>query len=239
VTEFPGAPDRPVRVVIADDHPVFLAGLRTLVEECPQLEYAGQASDGQEAVEVCTAARPDVVLMDIRMPAVSGIDATRQILDARPGTGVLMLTMLEDDTSVLAAMRAGARGYILKGAHPDQILRAIIAVAAGEVIFGAALAARMAEFFRGGPGRIAPAFANLSQREHDVLDLIAAGEPNATIASRLGLSEKTIRNNVSAILAKLQVSDRSAAIVRARDAGLGGRVGTDRGGTDRGGHRTS
>jgi DNA-binding NarL/FixJ family response regulator len=163
-----------------------------------------------------------VVLMDIRMPAVSGIDATRQILDARPGTGVLILTMLEDDTSVLAAMRAGARGYILKGAHPDQILRAIIAVAAGEVIFGAALAARMAEFFRGGPGRIAPAFANLSQREHDVLDLIAAGEPNATIASRLGLSEKTIRNNVSAILAKLQVSDRSAAIVRARDAGLGG-----------------
>jgi DNA-binding NarL/FixJ family response regulator len=226
VTEFPAAPDRPIRVVIADDHPVFRDGLRTLVEESPWLEYAGQASDGQEAVEVCAAAKPDVVLMDIRMPGVSGIDATRQILDARPGTGVLMLTMLEDDTSVLAAMRAGARGYILKGAHPDQILRAITAVAAGEVIFGAALAARMAEFFRGGgPGRIAPAFANLSQREHDVLDLIAAGEPNTAIARRLGLSEKTIRNNVSAILAKLQVSDRSAAIVRARNAGLGSRGG--------------
>ena len=223
MTSLPTDPGQPVRVVIADDHPVFLAGLRTLVEETPGLEYAGQASGGHEAVEVCAAAQPDVVLMDIRMPGISGIDATRQILDTRPRTGVLMLTMLEDDTSVLAAMRAGARGYILKGAHPDQIVRAITAVAAGEVIFGAALAARMAEFFRGGPGRVAPAFANLSQREHDVLDLIAAGESNASIAGRLGLSEKTIRNNVSAIFAKLQVSDRPAAIVRARDAGLGGR----------------
>ena len=133
--------------------------------------------------------------------------------------------MLEDDTSVLAAMRAGARGYILKGAAPDQIIRAINAVAAGEVIFGAALAARMAAFFRGGPSRIAPAFAQLTQREHDVLDLIAAGDANTAIARRLGLSEKTIRNNVSAILTKLQVTDRSAAIVRARDAGLGGRGG--------------
>jgi DNA-binding NarL/FixJ family response regulator len=225
VSEFPAGPDQPIRVVIADDHPVFRAGLRTLVEESPQLEYAGQASHGLEVVEVCAAVQPDVVLMDIRMPGVSGIDATRQILDARPGTGVLMLTMLEDDTSVLAAMRAGARGYVLKGAHPDQILRAITAVAAGEVIFGAALAARMTEFFHGGPARIKPAFANLSQREHDVLDLIAAGESNTAIARRLGLSEKTIRNNVSAILAKLQVSDRSAAIVRARDAGLGSRGG--------------
>ena len=225
MTGFPADPGRLIRVVIADDHPVFRGGLRTLVEESPQLEYAGQASDGREAVEVCAAAQPDVVLMDIRMPGISGIDATRQILDARPGTGVLMLTMLEDDTSVLAAMRAGARGYVLKGAHPDQILRAVTAVAAGEVIFGAALATRMAEFFRGGPSRVKPAFANLSQREHDVLDLIAAGEPNTAIARQLGLSEKTIRNNVSAILAKLQVSDRSAAIVRARDAGLGGRGG--------------
>jgi DNA-binding NarL/FixJ family response regulator len=223
VTDSAADPTRPIRVVIADDHPVFRAGLRTLVDESPPLEYAGQAADGQEAVEVCAATQPDVVLMDIRMPGVSGIDATRQILGTRPGTGVLMLTMLEDDTSVLAAMRAGARGYILKGAHPDQILRAITAVASGEVIFGAALAARMAAFFRGGPARIAPAFASLSQREHDVLDLIAAGEPNPAIARQLGLSEKTIRNNVSAILAKLQVSDRSAAIVRARDAGLGGR----------------
>ena len=162
------------------------------------------------------------------MPGVNGIDATRQIVTATPGTGVLMLTMLEDDTSVLAAMRAGARGYILKGAHPDQILRAISAVAAGEVIFGAALAVRMAAFFRGGPGRIAPAFANLSQREHEVLDLIAAGESNTAIAARLALSEKTVRNNVSAILTKLQVTDRSAAIVRARNAGLGGTATGDR-----------
>ena len=149
MTDCPSEPAPPIRVVIADDHPVFLAGLRTLVEESPQLEYAGQAAHGAEAVQVCAAAQPDVVLMDIRMPGVNGIDATRQIVTATPGTGVLMLTMLEDDTSVLAAMRAGARGYILKGAHPDQILRAISAVAAGEVIFGAALAARMAAFFRG------------------------------------------------------------------------------------------
>jgi DNA-binding NarL/FixJ family response regulator len=222
VTECPREPAPPIRVVIADDHPVFLAGLRTLVEESPQLQYAGQAAHGAEAVQVCAATQPDVVLMDIRMPGVNGIDATRQIVTATPGTGVLMLTMLEDDTSVLAAMRAGARGYILKGAHPDQILRAISAVAAGEVIFGAALAARMAAFFRGTPGRVAPAFASLSQREHEVLDLIAAGESNTAIATRLALSEKTIRNNVSAILTKLQVTDRSAAIVRARNAGLGG-----------------
>jgi DNA-binding NarL/FixJ family response regulator len=228
VTECPREPAGPIRVVIADDHPVFLAGLRTLVEESPQLEYAGQAAHGAEAVQVCAATQPDVVLMDIRMPGVNGIDATRQIVTATPGTGVLMLTMLEDDTSVLAAMRAGARGYILKGAHPDQILRAISAVAAGEVIFGAALAARMAAFFRGASGRIPPAFANLSQREHEVLDLIAAGESNTAIATRLALSEKTIRNNVSAILTKLQVTDRSAAIVRARNAGLGGSATGDR-----------
>jgi DNA-binding NarL/FixJ family response regulator len=215
-----------IGVVVADDQAIVRAGFRALIDSEPDLVVLGEAANGADAVAVTSRTSPDVVLMDIRMPGVSGIDATRQILDARPGTGVLMLTMLEDDTSVLAAMRAGARGYILKGAHPDQILRAITAVAAGEVIFGAALAARMAEFFRGGgPGRIAPAFANLSQREHDVLDLIAAGEPNTAIARRLGLSEKTIRNNVSAILAKLQVSDRSAAIVRARNAGLGSRGG--------------
>ena len=210
-----------IRVVVADDHPVFRTGLRTLVEESELLAFAGEAADGRRVVEVCARAEPDVVLMDIRMPEVSGIDATRQILEARPQTGVLMLTMLEDDTSVFAAMRAGARGYILKGADPDQIVRAIVAVAAGEIIFGAALATRMAAFFRGGPRNAAPAFPALSTREHDVLDLIAAGLPNAAIAERLGLSEKTIRNNVSSIFTKLQVTDRPSAIVRARDAGLG------------------
>jgi DNA-binding NarL/FixJ family response regulator len=211
----------PIRVVVADDHPVFRTGLRTLVQESDLLEFAGDAADGRQAVEVCAQAGPDVVLMDIRMPEVSGIDATRQILGARPDTGVLMLTMLEDDTSVFAAMRAGARGYILKGADPDQIVRAIVAVAAGEIIFGAALANRMAAFFRGGTRSAAPAFPALSTREHDVLDLIAGGLSNSAIAERLGLSEKTIRNNVSSIFTKLQVTDRPSAIVRARDAGLG------------------
>jgi DNA-binding NarL/FixJ family response regulator len=185
------------------------------------LEYAGEAADGQQAVAICQQQQPDVVLMDIRMPGVSGIDATRQILATQLQTGVLILTMLEDDTSVFAAMRAGARGYILKGAGPDQIIRAITSVAAGEVIFGAALAARMATYFRTGSRNPAPAFPSLSSREHDILDLIAAGQSNTAIAERLALSEKTIRNNVSSIFAKLQVTDRSAAVIRARDAGLG------------------
>ncbi|WP_426512510.1 response regulator [Dactylosporangium sp. McL0621] len=210
-----------IRVVVADDHPVFRNGLRTLVEESPGLTYAGEAADGRQAVEVCAAAEPDVVLMDIRMPEVSGIDATRRILAARPQTAVLMLTMLEDDTSVFAAMRAGARGYILKGADEEQILRAVTAVAAGEVIFGAAVAARMAAFFQGGQRSAAPAFPALSAREHDILELIAGGLSNPAIAQRLALSEKTVRNNVSSIFAKLRVADRAEAIVRARDAGLG------------------
>jgi DNA-binding NarL/FixJ family response regulator len=210
-----------VRVVVADDHPVFRSGLRTLVEDSPQLEFAGEAADGAAAVDVCRTVRPDVVLMDIRMPGVSGIDATRQILAERPATGVLVLTMLEDDTSVFAAMRAGARGYLLKGAGPDEIERAIVGVAGGELIVGAAMAARVMAFFRAGPRTAAPAFPNLSAREHDILHLIAAGHANAEIAQRLALSEKTVRNNVSAIFTKLQVTDRPAAIVRARNAGLG------------------
>jgi DNA-binding NarL/FixJ family response regulator len=211
----------PIRVVIADDHPVFRSGLRTLVQESPLLEYIGEAADGQQAIALCEHQQPDVILMDIRMPGMSGIDATRQIVAARPGIGVLALTMLEDDTSVFAAMRAGARGYILKGADPDEIIRAITAVAAGEVIFGAALAARMATFFRSGSRSALAAFPGLSTREHDILDLIAAGWSNPAIAGQLALREKTVRNNVSNILARLQVADRSAAIVRARDAGLG------------------
>ena len=207
-----------IRVVVADDHPVFRSGLRTLLEESPGLEYAGEAADGEQAVVVCDEQRPDVVLMDIRMPGLSGIEAARQVPE---GTRVLMLTMLEDDTSVFAAMRAGARGYVLKGAAPDDILRAITAVAAGEIIFGAAIAARMTEFFHAGARAAERPFPTLSTREHDILGLIAAGDSNATIAARLGLSEKTVRNNVSNIFTKLRVADRATAIVRARNAGLG------------------
>ncbi|GAA1283198.1 DNA-binding response regulator [Planotetraspora silvatica] len=213
--------DKPIRVAIADDHPMFRSGLRTLVEESPHLEFAGEAGDGEEALAICADTRPDVILMDIRMPGTSGVEATRRILAGQPAIGVLMLTMLEDDTSVFAAMRAGARGYILKGAAPDEIVRAVVAVAAGEAIFGAALATRMAHFFATGPRGGAHPFAALSSRERDVLDLIAAGHSNAVIAARLALSEKTIRNNVSSIFAKLQVVDRPTAIVRAREAGLG------------------
>jgi DNA-binding NarL/FixJ family response regulator len=214
-------PAAPIRVAVADDHPVFLSGLRGLIEDSPVLEFAGAASDGVEAVALCAEARPDVVLLDIHMPGMSGIEATRRILEAEPTTGVLMLTMLEDDTSLFAALRVGARGYIVKGADPDQITRAITAVAAGEVVVGATLASRVSAFFRAGPRAATPAFPALSPRELDILDLIAAGHGNQAIADRLALSEKTVRNNVSNIFTKLAVSDRAGAIVRAREAGLG------------------
>lgn len=215
-------PERPpIRVLIADDHPVFRSGLRTLVEESPGLTFVAEAANGEQALVACAEFAPDVVLMDIRMPGMSGIDAARRIVSAYPSVGVLMLSMLEDDTSVFAAMRAGARGYVLKGAAPDDIVRAITAVAAGQVILGAALAVRISDFFQSGARQAAKPFPALSSREHDVLNLIAAGHSNSIIAERLALSEKTIRNNVSSIFAKLQVADRSAAIVRAREAGLG------------------
>jgi Response regulator containing a CheY-like receiver domain and an HTH DNA-binding domain len=213
--------ERRIRVLIADDHPVFRSGLQTLVEESATLELAGEAADGEQAVARCLQDTPDVVLMDIRMPGMSGIEATRRILAHDATVGVLMLTMLEDDTSVFAAMRAGARGYVLKGAAPEEIIRAVTAVAAGEVILGAAIAARARELFQTGVHRAAQPFPALSAREHDILDLLAAGHSNGVIAERLALSEKTVRNNVSNIFAKLLVSDRPTAIVRAREAGLG------------------
>jgi len=213
--------EEPIRVVVADDHPMFRAGLRMLVEDSGALELAGEAADGDEAVAVCLTSRPQVVLMDIHMPGASGVEATRRILAELPEVGVLMLTMLEDDTSVFAAMRAGARGYVLKGAAPDDIVRAVTAVAAGEAIFSPALASRMTHFFTAGRGGEPHPFPALSIRERDILDLVAAGRSNAQIAAGLGLSEKTVRNNVSAIFAKLRVADRATAIVQAREAGLG------------------
>jgi DNA-binding NarL/FixJ family response regulator len=212
----------PIRVVVVDDHPMFRAGLRTLVQESPQLALVGEAENAADAVELCLREGPDVVLMDVKMPGGSGVEATREVVGARPEIGVLMLTMLEDDTSVFAAMRAGARGYVLKGAAPEDIVRAVVAVAAGEVIFGAALARRMGHFFTAGRRGEPHPFPELTTRERDVLDLVAGGEPNAAIAGHLGLSEKTVRNNVSSIFAKLLVADRAAAVAKARDAGLGG-----------------
>ncbi len=215
----PGLED--ITVVVVDDHPMFRAGLRTLVEEAEGLALAGEAEDAATAIAVCEEVVPDVVLMDIKMPGSSGIDATRHIAGALPNVAVLMVTMLEDDTSVFAAIRAGARGYILKGATPDDIVRAIRTVAAGEVIFGAALARRMGHFFTAGRDGDAHPFPELTTRERDVLGLIADGRPNADIAASLGLSEKTVRNNVSNIFAKLLVADRAGAVAKARTAGLG------------------
>jgi DNA-binding NarL/FixJ family response regulator len=212
---------RSITVVVVDDHPMFRAGLRTLVEEADGLVLAGEADNAETALEVCEEVVPDVVLMDIKLPGSSGIDATRHIAGALPNVAVLMVTMLEDNTSVFAAMRAGARGYILKGATPADIVRAIRTVASGEVIFGAALAHRMSDYFGASRDGDAHPFPELTMREQDVLGLVADGRSNTDIAVALGLSEKTVRNNVSNIFAKLLVADRAAAVAKARTAGLG------------------
>jgi DNA-binding NarL/FixJ family response regulator len=211
------------RVLLADDHPVYRDGLRLMLDSTGEVEVVGPAPDGAAAVETAARLRPDVVVMDLQMPRLGGVEATRRILAARPETGVLVLTMHEDDESVFAAMLAGARGYLLKGADQNEILRAVSAVAAGEVIFGPALAGRVSAYF----ARIAVArpadapFPQLTGRERDVLELIALGLSNPAIAERLGLSPKTVRNNVSNIFAKLQVANRAEAMAQARDAGLG------------------
>ncbi|GIF45480.1 LuxR family two component transcriptional regulator [Asanoa ferruginea] len=210
-----------VRVVVADDHPLFREGLRALIQDAPGVTLVGVAGDGDEAVEVTLAERPDVVVMDLRMPGRSGVEATRHILRTAPSVAILVVTMVDEDDSVFAAMRAGARGYVLKGADPAEILRAIQVVANGEAIFGPAIAARLTRFFA--TGAAAPAavpFPELTTREREILTLMATGAANATIAARLGLTEKTVRNNVSNVFAKLRVADRAAAVARARDAGL-------------------
>ena len=209
------------RVLIADDHPAFRAGLQLMLADAADLEVIGLAENGDQAVELAEPLRPDVVVMDLRMPGLDGIGATRRLLELDPAVGVVVLTMFEDDDSVFAAMRAGARGYLLKGAEQDEILRAIRAVAAGEVLLGQSIARRVIEHFSSGDGSARAAFPALTERERQVLDLIAAGKGNAVIAHELVLSLKTIRNHVSNIFTKLQVSDRAAAIVKARDAGFG------------------
>ncbi|MGY1606018.1 MULTISPECIES: response regulator [unclassified Geodermatophilus] len=209
-----------MRAVVADDHPVFRQGLRVLLEDLG-VDVVAEAPDGTAAVEAALRERPDVVLMDVQMPGLSGIEATRQLVEQWPEARVLVLTMVADDEAVFAAVQAGALGYVLKGAGQAEIGRALESVAAGQAVYGAEVARRLRAFFTAGSGVVAKPFPELSDREREVLDLIAAGLPNTAIASRLFLSEKTIRNNVTSIFAKLAVRDRAEAVVRAREAGLG------------------
>ena len=214
--------ERTIRVLIADDHAVYRWGLRTLLDSEPDTEVVGEASTGKEVVERAAEIRPDAILMDIQMPGINGIEATRRIIEANQQIGVVILTMYEDDDSVFSAMRAGARGYVLKGAHPSQILKVLRAVARGEAYFGPEIARRLMNFFSSAkPASPVEAFPELTSREVEILDLIAQGHSNAKIAARLYVSPNTVRNHISHIFAKLQVADRAHAIVRAREAGLG------------------
>jgi DNA-binding NarL/FixJ family response regulator len=218
----------PVRVLVADDHPLFRDGLAAMLGAVPDTELVGAAATGIEAVDLSRQSHPDVVLMDLRLPGLNGVEATRQIVADSPHTAVVVLTMFDDDDSVFAALRAGARGYLLKGADQEEIRRAVQAAAAGEVIFGTGLATRVLAYFTAWPRSAPGPFPQLTDREREVLELVAQGRSNTIIAARLQLSQKTIRNHVSNILAKLQVADRAQAIVRARDAGLGRQSGADR-----------
>jgi DNA-binding NarL/FixJ family response regulator len=214
--------DPAVRIVVADDHPLYRRGLAGLLSAVDGWAVVAEESDGVGAVTVAHAEQPDVVVMDLRMPGLDGIEATRRIVATSPHVAVLVLTMYDDDASVFAAMRAGARGYLLKGADQTEIVRAVAAVAGGEAIFGPSVAARIIEFFAADrPRGTELVFPQLTAREHEVLDLIAAGRSNAELATALVLSPKTVRNHVSNIFTKLQVADRAQAIVLARDAGLG------------------
>lgn len=211
-----------LRVLIAEDHPVYRDGLRALLESAPEVELVGEASDGDEALRMTGELHPDVVLMDLQMPGRNGIDAARAIGTQQPGTAVLILTMFEDDESVFNAMRAGARGYLLKDASGEELLRAIDTVGHGGAVFGPGVARRLVAFFAsGGVGPHAEPFPELTERERQVLDRMARGEGNAIIAARLGISLKTVRNYASTIFDKLMVVSRAEAIVRAREAGLG------------------
>ena len=209
-----------IRVLIADDHPVVREGLSALLDSVPSITVVGVAGTGREAVQAAVRLRPEVLILDIQMPELSGIAAAAEIARVAPGVAVLMLTMFDDDDSVFAAMRAGARGYVLKGAQQDEIVRAIQAVAAGEAIFGPGIARRVLGLVSA-PSTVGPPFPELTGREREVLDLIASGARNAEIARRMSIAPKTVANHVSAIFAKLQVTDRGEAIIAARDAGLG------------------
>ena len=230
--------ENPIRLLVVDDHPLFREGVKALLSTITDFEVVGEASDGVSAVKQFQALHPQVVLMDINMPGGGGIEATRAILATDPRTGVVMVTMLEDDASVFAAMRAGARGYVLKGANPQEMLAVIRAVAEGQALFGPAIAVRMVRFFQeiaavgpASPGNTVTkektrssaenGLSELSEREREVLDLIATGYNNTEIAQKLVISPKTVRNHITSIFSKLQVADRAQAIRRARSGGLG------------------
>jgi len=210
-----------IRLLIADDHAFYREGVRTMLLGLLDMEVIGEAANGDEIIAQAESLRPDVILMDIKMPGTNGIEATRRILRGSPHIKVLVVTMFEDDDSVFAAMRAGARGYLLKDADQDELVRAVKAVYRGEAIFSSAIAQRMIRYFSALPqAASAIAFPDLTAREREILQMIAQGESNATIAKHLTLSLKTVQNHVSNIFSKLQVADRAQAIVRARDAGL-------------------
>jgi DNA-binding NarL/FixJ family response regulator len=210
-----------LRILVADDHPVFRHGIGALLRATPDLEPVGEATTGEAAVAMAGSLQPDVVLMDIKMPGLNGIEATRRISQTSPHIRVLMVTMFEDDASVFAAMRAGARGYVLKDAEQDELLRAIRAVGHGEAIFSPAVATRLIDYFAqphiAVPRELFPA---LTEREREILVLLARGHSNAEIARELTISSKTVSNYVASICAKLQAADRTEAILHARDAGL-------------------
>jgi DNA-binding NarL/FixJ family response regulator len=211
-----------LRVLIADDHTLFRYGMHGLLSTQPDIEVVGEATAGEEALALAGELQPDVVLMDIKMPGINGIEATRRILEDHPHVRILMVTMFEDDASVFTAMRAGARGYVLKDAAKDDVLSAIRTVGRGGAVFSPGIAARLMDFFTTTrPAVPREAFPTLTEREREMLHLMAQGASNAEISSLLSLSVKTVANYVSNILHKLQVADRKGAVARAREAGLG------------------
>jgi DNA-binding NarL/FixJ family response regulator len=211
----------PLRVLIADDHPLFRKGMRALLVAAEDIEVVGEATTGQEVIELAATLQPDVILMDLQMPGINGIEATRQILHTSPHIRILVITLFEDDASVFSALRAGARGYVLKDAKEEEMLRAIRSVGSGEAIFSPAIATRLIDFFATPrPAASKEIFPTLTEREREILQLLARGSTNHDIAKRLALSVKTVNNYVSNIFSKLQVTDRAQAIIRARDAGL-------------------
>lgn len=211
-----------IKILIADDHPLFRDGLKLLLGTVSEMELVGEASHGEEAVELAAALQPDVILMDLNMPGMNGIDATRAINRISPHIGILVFTMFDDDDSVFSAMRVGARGYLLKGANQEETLRAIKVVSSGEAIFSPSIAQRLMHYFASlAPDPSKQLFPELTDREREILRYIAQGINNFDIAAKTGLSPKTVRNHVSNIFNKLQVADRAQAIIRAREAGLG------------------